>query len=73
VNSTKQAQSVLLKKLGVYVDDAAIGADIQRKFKDTFRGQLTARKQRALQILFSGDFDPAAMGLDMAGLDTVEA
>lgn len=64
---------MLLKKLGVDVSDAAIDSEIQQKFKETFRGQLSTRKQQALQILFSGDFDPAAMGLEMAELDTVEA
>lgn len=43
-NSTKQAQSVLLKKLGVHVDDATINSDIQKKFKETFRN-MSARKQ----------------------------
>jgi hypothetical protein len=28
--------------------------------------------QQALQILFNSDFDPVAMGLDMAELDAVE-
>ena len=35
-NSTKQAQSVLLKKLGVHVDDATVNSEIQKKFKETF-------------------------------------
>lgn len=72
-NSTKQAQSVLLKKLGVHVDDASVDSEIQRKFKETFRGNMSVRKQQALQILFSSELDPAALGLDMTGVDAVEA
>jgi CheY-like chemotaxis protein len=34
---------------------------------------MSASKQQALQILFSGEFDPAAMDLDMSELDTMEA
>jgi hypothetical protein len=72
-NSTKQAQSVLLKKLGVHVNEDAVDSDIQQKFKEMFHGPMSTRKQQAFQILFSGDFDPTAMELDMAGLDAVEA
>jgi hypothetical protein len=74
-NSTKQAQSVLLKKLGVHVDDASVDSDIQRKFRETINGNMSVRKQRALQILFSGDFDPEALGIGSAGedVDAVEA
>ena len=57
----------------MHVEDAAVDSEIQRKFKETFEGNMSARKQQALQILFSGDLDPEAMGLDMAGLDAVEA
>jgi len=72
-NATRQAQIVLLKKLGVHVDTSAPDLYIKRKFKDTFRGgNMSANKQQALQILFNSDFDPMAMGLDMAELDAVE-
>jgi hypothetical protein len=64
---------VLLKKLGVHVDDASVDSEIQRKFKETFRGNMSLRKQQALQILFSSELDPAALGLDMTGVDAVEA
>jgi hypothetical protein len=30
---------------------------------------MSAYKQNTLQVLFSGDFDPMAMNLDLAGLD----
>lgn len=52
-NSTKQAQSMLLKKLGVDVSDAAIDSEIQQKLKETLRGQ----------ILFSGDLTRQPWGL----------
>lgn len=69
-NTTKQAQLVLLRKLGVMVDQEAPEEDIERKFKETFRGSsMSSGKQMALQILFNSDFDPAVLGLD----DVVEA
>jgi len=69
----RQAQIVLLKKLGVHVDTSGPDLEIERKFKATFRGgNMSANKQQALQILFNNDFDPMAMGLDMAELDAVE-
>ncbi|KAG0526126.1 hypothetical protein BDA96_06G118600 [Sorghum bicolor] len=68
-NSTKQAQSVLLKKLGIQVDDAAVDSEIQRKFKETINGDMSVRKQRALQVLFSGDLDPASLGVEPVGVD----
>jgi len=72
-NATRQAQIVLLKKLGVHVDTSAPDLEIEQKFKATFRGgNMSANKQQALQILFNSDFDPMAMGLDMAELDAVE-
>jgi len=64
---------VLLKKPGVLVDGASVDSELQIKFKEAFKGDMSVRKQQALQILLVGDFDPAAMGLDMAGLDAVEA
>jgi hypothetical protein len=30
---------------------------------------MSAYKQNALQVLFSGDFDPMAMNLDLVGFD----
>jgi oligoribonuclease NrnB/cAMP/cGMP phosphodiesterase (DHH superfamily) len=65
--------SVLLKRLGVHVDDASIDSDIQRKFRETINGNMSVKKQRALQILFSGDFDPAALGIGSADVEDVDA
>jgi hypothetical protein len=72
-NSTRQAQIVLMRKLGLDVDTTTVDSEIERKFKAAFQGPMSANKQQALQILFSAEFDPVAMDLDMAELDTVEA
>jgi hypothetical protein len=62
-----------MKKLGMDVDIVAVDSEIERKFRTAFSGPISARIQQAVQILFSGDFDPAAMKLEMAELDAVEA
>jgi CheY-like chemotaxis protein len=62
-----------MRKLGFDVDAVTVDSEIERKFKATFQGPMSASKQQALQILFSGEFDPAAMDLDMSELDTMEA
>jgi hypothetical protein len=72
-NSTRQAQIVLMKKLGMAVDATDADSDIDLKFRAAFSGPISARKQQALQIIFSGDFDPTALGLDEGDLDAVEA
>jgi hypothetical protein len=55
-NATRQAQNVLLRKLGIQVEEGAIDADIESKFKAAFRGGMTAKKQHALQpkVVLSG-------------------
>jgi hypothetical protein len=55
------------------IDTATVDSEIERKFKATFQGLILATKQRAPHILFSSDFDPIAMELDMAKLGIVEA
>lgn len=65
--------TMLLKKLGIHVDADAVDSEIERKFKETLTGPMSDGKKQAFQILFSGDLDPTAMDLDMAGLDAVEA
>ena len=47
-NSTRQAQNVLMKKLGMDVDITAVDSGIKRKFKAAFSGPISARKQQAL-------------------------
>jgi hypothetical protein len=71
-NSTRQAQNVLLKKLGIAVDEDVVDSAIESQFKAGFR-HMTERKRRALQILFNGDFDPVTLDLDMAVSDIVES
>jgi hypothetical protein len=66
-NATRQAQNVLLKKLGIAVEEDAADLEIENKFKAAFH-HMSTRKQQALQILFKGDFDPAAMDLNLTGL-----
>jgi hypothetical protein len=70
-NSTKQAQSVLLQKLGIAVSsrhssDTQIQGDIPQE-------PLSGSKQQALQMMFSAAFDEVAMNLDMAGLLDADA
>lgn len=46
LNATKQAQIVLLRKLGVEIDPGAPDLEIEAKFKATFRaGNMSVRKQ----------------------------
>jgi hypothetical protein len=71
-NTTRQAQNVLMKKLGIDVDEDVVDSEIEPKFRATFQGPMSTNKQQALRILFNGDFDPAAMDLDMVELDTVD-
>jgi hypothetical protein len=66
-NATRQAQNVLLKKLGIAVEEDAADLEIENKVKAAFH-HMSTRKQQALQILFKGDFDPAAMDLNLTGL-----
>lgn len=59
-NSTKQAQCVLMQKLGVVASSPNVGSETVRKYKATFQAPLSTSKQETLQMLFSGDFDPVA-------------
>jgi hypothetical protein len=68
-NTTIQAQNVLLQKLGIAVNTETMDAEVVQRFRAAFAGPMSAYKQNALQVLFSGDFDPMAMNLDLAGLD----
>jgi hypothetical protein len=64
-----QAQNVLLQKLGIAVDTNAMDAEVVQKFWAAFAAPMSAYKQNALQVLFSGDFDPVTMNLDLARFD----
>jgi hypothetical protein len=70
-NSTEQAQCVLMQKLGVIANSPNVGSETIRKYKATFQTPLSTSKQEALQMLFSEDFDPVTMNLDMIGVDKV--
>jgi len=68
-DSTKQAQLVLMQKLGVAAPSPVVDSETVRKYKTTFREPLSESNQEALQLLFGGQFDPVAMNLNMLGLD----
>lgn len=68
-NATAQAHRVLLKKLGVAVEEGEPDEDVVRRFKLTFNGDMTQRKQRALQLYVAGGIDVPAMDLDLDGLE----
>lgn len=72
-NATRQAQLVLLKKLGISIEENAVDANIENKFKAAFRGNISENKKRAMQILLNGELDLSAMNLDLADLDDAEA
>jgi hypothetical protein len=46
-----------------------VDAEVVQKFRTAFAAPMSAYKQNALQVLFSGDFDLVAMNLDLAGFD----
>ena len=60
---------MLMQKLGVIASSPNIDSEMVRKYKSTFEAPLSASKQKALQLLFGGEFDPLAMNLDMVGMD----
>lgn len=68
-NAVRQAQNVLLKKLGIHVDEGAVEADIEDKLKALFRGDMSDRKKQCLEVLLNGNIDLSAMDLDTAGLE----
>lgn len=60
---------VLLKKLGIHVEENAGDVDIKTKFTAAFHGDLSEKKKYATQILLRGELDFSFMGLDLSGLD----
>jgi hypothetical protein len=48
VNSTKQAQIILMRKLELDVDAATVDSEIEHKFKAAFQGPMSASKQQVL-------------------------
>jgi hypothetical protein len=67
-DSTKQAQRVLMQKLGMVAPSPNVDSEKVPKYKAIFQGPLSHSKQEALD-LFGGDFNPLALNLDMIGLD----
>jgi hypothetical protein len=63
-----QAQSVLTQKLGVAADAPPADLDALQRCMATFTAPLSPSKQEVLQALFSPDFDPVAMNLNLAEL-----
>lgn len=64
-NAMLQAQSVLMQKLGLPVDTPPADLEALGRYIDTFTEPLTPLKQEALQALYSPDFNPVAMNLNM--------
>lgn len=68
-NAMVQAQRLLLRKLGIPVEEYEVDADIECKFNCVFKGDMSVSKQQKLQILLRGGVDVSAMNLNLAGLD----
>jgi hypothetical protein len=58
-----------MQKLGMMAPSPNVDPETVRKYKATFQGPLSFSKQEALDLLFSGDFDPLASNLDTVGFD----
>ena len=71
-NATLQAQSVLMQKLGLPVDSEPQDPEAFEKYHATFAAPLSPNKQGALQLLFSNEFDPVAIELNLAELQGVD-
>jgi hypothetical protein len=68
-DTTKQAQRVLMNKLGLEAPSPNVGSDTVRKYKAAFREPLSDSTHNALQLLLGGEFDPMVMELNMIELD----
>jgi hypothetical protein len=66
---TKQAQHVLMNKLGLEAPSSNVGSDTVHRYKAAFREPLSDSTHDALQLLLGGEFDLVAMELNMIGLD----
>jgi hypothetical protein len=69
VDITKQAQRVLMNKLGLEAPSPNVGSDTVHRYKAAFQEPLSDSTHDALQLLLGGEFDPVAMELNMIGLD----
>ena len=68
-NATLQAQSVLMRKLGLAVNVPPADKEAYEKYLAIFAEPLTPSKLEAIQMLFAPDFDPVAMNLNLAELE----
>jgi hypothetical protein len=66
---TKQAQRVLMNKLGLKASSSNVGSDTVHKYKAAFRELLSDSTHDALQLLLDREFDPVAIELNMIELD----
>ena len=67
-NATRQAQIVLLRKMGIEVEDELVA---ERELKAFFRDTSTwsEQKKERFQILLNGRFDVTALDLNLEGLE----
>jgi hypothetical protein len=65
----KQAQRVLMNKLGLEAPSPNVGSDTVRKYKAAFREPLSNSTYDVLQLLLGGEFNSVAIELNMIGLD----
>lgn len=72
VNSTRQAQRVLMNKLGIASPLATINSDMVRKYKQAFAQPISDASHDTLQILLGHSFDPIALNLNMLGVEDVD-
>jgi hypothetical protein len=71
-NATLQAQSVLMRKLGIPVQTPPADLDALGRYIAAFNEPPTPTKEEALQALFSPEFDAVAMNLNMVDLEEGE-
>lgn len=69
VDSTMQAQRVLMKKLGVAPPSPSMGPDTAILCRNAFRQPLSEAAHDNLQKLLGANFDPIEMNLNMLGLE----
>ena len=60
---------MLLKKLGVAVVEEEANVEVEKKFKLALGGNMSQRKQHALQLFLNEGIDLTAMNLDLEGLE----
>lgn len=66
---TLRSQNVLFAEAWCRCRHQRADAEVVEKFLATFAAPLSASKKEALRVLFSAEFDPVAMNLDLARFD----